>query len=446
MPVIGLNFIKPKKGGAAGAGILADQLQILENDLGRDGFYSPGDYDILISKARDLQNNPSLSNDQRSGYLVKISGYQTKKAVAGYDSTEGLDKINRNIKSEQAEDVMAVGNNPQEFLKGRISSLQAKLGDLTDIIERRNAAGMDTTEYSNEYTQTLREYSNKLEALGAGSQYTPGAPIQGYAAYVTTNNRGEIVDVDYDKYETRPGYVETNGMIDGYNVFAKPNYKKDGNNHFILGGNDFSGVDMVMPDPANPGAFKTTKLIANPQNKGGMSIGDAGYINVPGGELKVQSYIPSNSYAKGVNGSIYKRNDDGTYTKYLNADEKMLGIPEGGIVRIPQAMERSLAPNIKETIDSSKPILPDDGSMFGAPEGFDFNANPYQQEESSLPMSTMQNITPSAENFTQPVRDTSQMRRTPQQPSTQAPAATDFMSVAKRTGESAVNYVKGLFQ
>ena len=75
MAIFNVSFLNPalqtKKGGT-GVGMLADQLQILENDLAKDGYLSPGDYDILIQKAREIQMSGSLTADQRSGMMLKF--------------------------------------------------------------------------------------------------------------------------------------------------------------------------------------------------------------------------------------------------------------------------------------------------------------------------------------------------------------------------------------
>ena len=56
MATFNVSFLNPslqKSGGSApSVSILSDQLQILENELAKDGYLSPGDYDLLISKAR----------------------------------------------------------------------------------------------------------------------------------------------------------------------------------------------------------------------------------------------------------------------------------------------------------------------------------------------------------------------------------------------------------
>ena len=440
MPVFNVSFLNPnlkaKKG--AGVGILADQLAILENSLAKDGYLSPGDYDILIKKARDIQMSGSLSADQRSNYDVKISEYEKSKSVSNMNKTDDIARMNKMIKGEAAEDVMVVGNNPREFLKGRIASLQSKLGDLNDTIQRKTAAGDDTIDYYNEYNATLQEYSNKSEALDAINSFDQKNPIQGYVAYVSTNKNGEIVDVDYAKYGEKSGYAETNGMIDGFQVYGKVNYKEDGKNYFKLGNKTFTAADRLIQDPANPGSFKPTKLMADvqdPSGRGEFTRAQAGYVNLPGNSIPIQSYIPRNSWAKGINGTLYKRGEDGKYTKYLNATEDNLQI-DGPVLNIPEVFEQSLMKNVGETVDYSSPITPNQGSEAPVP----LPDNP------PIPSAPIKMNYGLDNPFSAPDQKTSrsQILRTPKQPSEQAP--TGPLQTAKRTIQSGIESVKNLFK
>jgi len=159
MATFNVSFLNPalkKAGGGSGVGLLADQLTILENNLAKDGYLSPGDYDILVEKAREIQMGNSLTADQRSNYDVKISNYEKAKDLAKIENSDDIEKMNKILNSESAEDVMVAGNNPIEFLNGRVASIQAKLNDLSETITRRTAAGDDTVDYYNEYNATLQ--------------------------------------------------------------------------------------------------------------------------------------------------------------------------------------------------------------------------------------------------------------------------------------------------
>lgn len=463
MATFNVSFLNPalRKSGGSGVGVLADQLAILENSLGKDGFLSPGDYDILIEKAREIQMNNSLSANQRSAYDVKISGYEKSKEVSNLQKSSDIERMNKSLKSEAAEDVMVVGNNPQLFLKARVASLQAKLNDLAEVITQKTASGDDTTDYYNEYNATLQEYRTKLEASQSMQDFANDQtkPIQGYVAYVTTNKNGEIVDVDYGKYGEKSGYAETNGMVDGFQVYGKINYKEDGKNYFKLGDKTFTAADMLIQDPANPGSMKPTKLMADVQDPSGRGIATraaAGYVNIPGATIQIQSYLPNNSWAKGVNGTLYHRDETGNYKKYINATEENMPI-DGPILSIPESFEKSLMRNVRETIDITAPITPDQGmsmspaTSMGGPQtspikmnyGLENPFNPAAASQSApLPQSSMSNPTPSAEEFNKPAGK-SQAFRTPKQPSSKKSSSP--MATAQRTIQSGISAVKSFF-
>jgi len=439
MATFNVSFLNPalqKTGGGSGAGILADQLAILENSLAKDGFLSPGDYDILIAKARDIQMG-NLTADQRSNYDVKISSYERSKSTSEIDRTDDITRMNKILNSESSEDVMVVGNNPREFLKGRMASVEAKLNELSEIITRRENSGLDTTDYYNEYNSALQEYQKRAGAFQAMGEVSEGLtdPIPGYVAYVETNQNGEIVNVDYAKYGDKTGYAETNGMIDGFQVFGKVNYKRDGENYFKLGNQTFSAADMLTPDPANPGSFKPNKLMANVQEKGVIRRAQSGYVNMSQPDLRIQDYLPSNAWAKGNNGTLYKKREDGGYTKYLNATPESLNIQDA-ILSMPEGFERSLMDKVDETIDVTAPITPDQG-MSMAPS-ID-NGVPMQDQ-------IMQGKVPTKMNYDLPNpfnKPKTQAFRTPQQPS--AKVDSGAFATAKRTVQSGIDSVKRLF-
>ncbi len=447
MATFNVSFLNPalQKSGGSGAGILADQLAILENSLAKDGYLSPGDYDILIAKAREIQMS-GLTADQRSNYDVKISGYERAKSTSEIEKTDDISRMNKILNSEASEDVMVVGINPREFLKGRMASIEGKLKELSEIITRRENSGLDTTDYYNEYNLSLQEYQKRAEALQAMGEVSEGLaePISGYVAYVETNANGEIVNVDYAKYGEKTGYAETNGMIDGFQVFGKVNYKKDGENYFKLGNQTFSAADMLTPDPANPGSFKPNKLMANVQEKGVIRRAQSGYINMSQPDIRIQDYLPNNSWAKGNNGTLYKKREDGGYTKYLNATPESLNIQDS-ILNMPEGFERSLMDKVDETIDVTAPITPDEG-MAVAPS-ID-NGVPMQDQIIQGQVPTKMNYglpNPFNQPSQQPTttQNKSQAFRTPQQPSARVDSG--VLATAKRTIQSGVDSVKRFF-
>ena len=450
MPVFNVSFLNPKtraKTGGVSPSILADQLTILEQELGKDGYLSPGDYDILMNKARDIQTSSGLTAAQQSDYDVKISRFESAKQTSSQDRTEDLNRSNMVLKSEAAEDVMIAGNNPAEFLRGRVASYESKLNDLQEAIQRRSASMQDTIEYENEYQATMAEYQKKFSALAAMENFDGANPVQGYVAYVTTNNNGEIVDVDYDRHESKSGYSETNGMIDGFQVYGKTNYKKEGKNFFIMGDNTFQAPDMMIPDPENPGSFKPNKMVANVSQKGPITVGESGYLAMPGSSIKVQGYIPPNSWAKGVGGTVYNRRNDGGYTKYININQSMPDMPPvDSMLTIPDKFEQNLMSNVDETIDPSIQIAPNNGLNYtpmdpGAMEGSGVQLP--AQQGSPLPQYPMQGPTMSPQSAGVSAKPTTQVRRTPQQPNTKA--SNGIGSTIQRTMQSGANALKSLF-
>lgn len=362
MPVFDFGAALGRKSGGGGSGILLDQLQIAENMLAKDGYLSEGDYDTLINMAKTLQLSPGLTPDQRSSYNVKLSEYSKNKALVTQKNTSDIDRMNAAIKSESREDVMVSGNNPTEFLKGRAASLTAKIADLTETIDSRDQSGQDSSQYTMELNDTLRQYSDVINAQEAAKNFNPNdpSPIPGYAAYAVTNNKGEIVDIDYAPYGSKSGYVETSGMINGFQVYGKVNQKVNGRNVFKLGDQTFSGVDSMLPDPENPGSFKASRLVNESQQSGNQYVkfGKNGYTNIDPRGVQIQSYIPRGTWAKGVNGTYYLRGEDGNYTKYLNFTPP---VPDDQILQIPKSLENRILAYSKQTVD---------GSAASAPAGF----------------------------------------------------------------------------
>lgn len=449
MPVLNVAFLNPnaaKKGGGSGVGILTDQLTILENQLAKDGNLTAGDYNLLIEKARSIQNMPGLTNDQRSNLSVKVSTYEREQSVANLNRAGDIERMNRTAQDESAQDVMMVGNNPAEFLNGRVASLQAKLNDLQEQIQFKGEAGDDTTPYDNEYRSALTEYQDAVDARDQASKYTDnGAPIPGYAAYVKTNQRGEIIDVSYERYGNKSGYVETSGMINGFQVYGKVNYKSNGRQFFTLGNELFAGSDALLPDPENPGSFKADRLTPTSQQTGGggVKFGPSSFKNFQPAEIPIQSYVPRNSWAKSADGTTsYFRREDGGYTKHLNMNRSMEGRPDpNDMLTLPKNFESSLTSASDDTVDESAPMIPDTGGMTSLPpNGLMATGQDVQSGQGGAPAPAgMPAAAPDAWGV-KPVQ-TDQVRRTPQQPTERAGAG--FMDTAKRTIKSAVDYIRG---
>lgn len=452
MPIFNAAFLNPKNRASSGGGgggltsnMLTDQLTILKSELMRDGFLSQGDYELLLQTARTLSNNPTLTENQRSDWAVRISGLETEKANTYQTVGDDITRMNDSLSGEAAEDVMMAGNNPEEFLTGRLSSLRAKLDDLMETIERKESAGQDYSSFLNEYQDTLQSYQDKSETLnaitgwqGSNAENPSAEPVFGYVAYVKTNSNGEITDVDYNRYDGRSGYSETNAMLGGLQVYGKVNYKQNGNNFFAMGNELFSGVDQIISDPTNPGAFTTPRLVAqsfvkNPDSP--LKSAQGGYKQFLPGEVSTQSYIPRNSWAKGINGTIYQRREDGGYTKYMNVNQSIEGRPDPqDMLTLPPSMEQNLMTLSDQTIDESAPMVPPTSEGFIGPLTQEQSQAKEQQRQSSGIPTTQQ------ERPSRSMSGGPQLNRTPQQ--SRESTGSGIGSIARKTIKSGVDFFK----
>ena len=226
-------------------------------------------------------------------------------------------------------------------------------------------------------------------------------------------------------------------MINGLSVYGKVNDKRDGKNLFFLGGSIFSAADRLEADPENPGQFKPTKLVADVKQMGPFKIGEAGYVNMDTKSLRVQSYLPRDSWAKGMSGSIYKRRQDGGYTKYINLQSRA----DYGDIPNPEDMMK-IHPNVENSIMRS-----------GVDETVDFTEMMEPEEEMPMaPMETIGQEVPlgqkagplEARGGVPKTTATATTRRTPQQPKEQAPSG--ILETAKRTFQGGVDYLKSRFR
>ena len=361
MAVFDVSFLNPNaKRSGGGYGILTDQLSILENSLEVDGKLSPGDYDRLVGEATRIRNHPGLTAEQRSNLDVKISAYGKGKKVSDLKDSSDIARLNREVQDTASTNSMLFANDPQKLLRSHADTLQAKLERLTDSINSFEGAGDDASDHVNEYNETLSRWQDSLQALSDTEAYKSGsAPTSGMAAYIKTNSRGEITGIEIDADGvSKQGYVETNGVYGGLRIYGKA--RKEGDRKvFKLGDARFSAADISTPDPSNPLGFKANPLVAEsslqvPGGAGSPSIARKGTVyNIDPTKLRVQGYVPANGWAEGDKGTLYQRQSDGKYKKYINADKSALGIDDGDILRVPRFMESSINSSVNETIDGA---------------------------------------------------------------------------------------------
>ncbi len=349
-----------KKSGA-NYGILVDQLAIYESRLESDGKLTPGDYKLLEQKAMSLYSHPGLSQDQRSNIEVKIASYRASGSKGEVKDRQDISMLNREIDDDNRKSSMLLGNNPESFLRAQAAIQSTRVAQLADAINTLDTSGDDPSAHLNEYNQALIDYQDTLEALNYVEQHVSGqAPSSDYVAYVTTNSRGEIIGVNVSREGAKSGYLETNGMYGGLKIYGKLNRKENGKNLFLLGNERFSAPDTMVPGP--DGSLKGTTLSAESTQRGNskFTIGQTGtFVDMDPNTVRTQQAIRAGGYAEGDKGFIYRKNEDGSYTKFLNSDMDQLGITENDLIKIPRSLEQSILSNVTETIDAAtQPELP----------------------------------------------------------------------------------------
>lgn len=372
MPVFGLSHKigGSKKGGASSYRTAVDQLSIMENMLQGDGNLSPGDYDVLNQMARQIRNNPALTDGERSTVDVKISQYASDKSRNAIKDSSNIATMNKNIEDDNRANVMLYGNNPAAFTGLRVQSLGAKLKQITEsynVADQSGDAG-GAAALMLEYNSTLDDYTDAQHAFKAVSSYNGEAkPNSDYVAYVTTNSKGEISDVKVGRFGSKSGYLRTNALYGGMQVFGKPN----GENKFVLGGSTFRTKDIMLPDPANPLAGNYKVLVPeNDQGAVDVSTGQYGtYVPLDPASLKPQQVVGVGEWAKGMNGTYYRGKDDGTYQKYVNVKDptEIGGFDPSNVLPLPKNYEDLVNSRSTETINGA--------SYFGPalPEGYDMS-------------------------------------------------------------------------
>lgn len=366
MAVFDVSFLNPKapRGGGSGYNALVDSLAIQKNALEVDGKLSPGDYDLLIAKAQSIYSNPGLTANQRSNVSVTISDYKKAKAVGKLNDANDIGALNRNVQDDTRKSAMLFANDPKTYLKAQGDILQAKLSRLSDTIDSMNAAGDDPSQHLNEFNDTLAQYNDVLQAESDVGGYVAGtAPKTDYAAYVTTNSKGEVVSFDVGKVGSKNGYLETNGVYGGLPLYGKMNRKENGKILFTLGNTNFSAADVVTPDPANPGAVRAPRLFSEDtqktQGNSSFSTAQAGtYKQVDLAGVRPQGAVPVGGWAEGGDGVFYQRKPDGGYKKFVNTDLEKLGLKENDVIRIPKSFESGIVPFVNETSDASAAPAP----------------------------------------------------------------------------------------
>lgn len=345
-----------RKSSSQDYGFLVDNLSIKETQLGADGKLSPGDYDSLISDARALYAHPGLTPQQRSNIEVKIAQYNAAKQKDSLATNNDISRLNRDVKDDMAKIIQRYGNDPAKFLAAKSALLTAKIDQLSSSINQIETSGDDATAHRNELTTSLQDYQDVAQAL---EDVKKGGTGSNYATYLTTNSRGEIVDMDIARVGSKTGYMPTNGTYSGLPVYGKPNKFDNGKPTFQFGNQNFVQSDTLTTSP--DGVTQQKVLVAGGGGRGGITV-NGGNVAIDPSQVRTQGALRPGSWAQGEKG-IYQVQPDGSYKKYINADKAKLGISDGDIISIPRSMEQGIIPQVKETIDSSMPVPPPQPSV-----------------------------------------------------------------------------------
>lgn len=411
-------------------GFLVDQLDIRRNELESDGKLGPGDYDVLISEADKLYSHPGLTSAQRSKVLVKRSGFVSEKKVKTLNEKGDIDKLNREFEDDVRTNNMMFSSNPSVLLQANGYAMKMKIDNLATTIDSMDQAGADTSRHLAEYNASLSSYSDLLQAEDDVKKYKKdGKPFSNYVAYVTTNSDGEVVDVNIGKTGSKTGYVETNGLYGGLQIYGKVNRKEFGKNIFKLGNNTFSAADFSIPDPQNPGATRYNPLISSDQQKqfGAMTAGTIGvYKDIDLAGIRPQGTVRTGTWAEGEKGFLYQRQSNGNYKKWENASKESLGIKDNDIIKVPRIIEAGIIPYVEETIPS--------GSNIDNKQNFINQSGPLYTPIPSSQFPSKNTATSS------PVS----INRNPA-PTERAPMASEPQSVASSTLESAKGFFRSFF-
>ena len=344
-----------KKGGGSGYGILLDRLSDKETILGADGNLSPGDSSLLIQDYQKLYASAGTAS-QKSKVLKKITTLEANVNKTQLAKQQDIGVLNKEVNDDKLKTAMLYGNNPQVLLSKREASLRIKVQQLDSAITSLEESGQSAAGHYMEYRNAQIELDNLVRAQGDMFAIANGENIQSdYTAYLTNNNRGEIIGVEIAPRGSLKGYSDLEGVFyGGLTTAGKP--RKEGEEQvFNLGNNRFAASNSFSIGPNGQVTLGSDKL-TSPDIQGRYDINSETVRN--------QDIIRSGGYAKGDKGFFYKNNGDGTYTKYLNADAKKLNIDESQVLPIPKDYETAINSQVSDTQDFA-----DTPDIFGAPLG-----------------------------------------------------------------------------
>lgn len=352
---------KPSSGGS-GYGILIDQLSILENELKRDGNLSPGDYDILIGEARKLASNPALTTDQRSNVTVKISSYESLKSSKQISRESDVNAMNREAEDDWRRSVKVFANDPIALADTKIALAQNKLQSIVQAIDAVESSGQDASGLYASQADVLGEMQDALDARQIMDMHIPkdpNAPAAEYArpssdfvAYIDTNSRGEVVSVDFGRQGDKSGYVETDGLYGGLQIYGKA--RKVGDElAFRMGGTTFRGSSAEYFDPMTMKTIKPKLTSKPPDETGRFNIGTPTYTDVNLSTVRSQPLVRPGGFAQGRDGTLYEALDGGGYRKFVGALPDQFGLQSGDMMPLTSRDEDYVSSEATETVMGS---------------------------------------------------------------------------------------------
>ena len=352
-------------------GILVDQLDILESRLSSDGKLSPGDYGLLADKAMKLYGHPGLSPASRSNIEVRLERYKASSNKTVIKDSQDIDRMNRDVQNDTNKLAVGFGNDPQTFLDGRISLLEAKMFKLQENADDQERAGDDSTQTQIELQKTRDEWIDSKTALQTAQTYQPGtAPQSDFVAYVETNSNGEIRNIDIVRSSaTKQGYLPTTGVLGGFQVYGKVNAKvsaQEGKNVFKLGNTTFSASSNMRPGP--DGTFKQDTLTAESQQQ---ALGSRGrtkavgeFVDLNPVEVKTQKFTRPGEWIQSGQ-DFYKDLGGGQYERIIGTTKEKLGLNDEDVLsNLPNEMLSKVKQGAIKTTDmtpsvSLPPMAPD---------------------------------------------------------------------------------------
>lgn len=361
MPVLNIASILGKKAVSQDYGFMIDSLDILKNQLEADGKPSSGDYDLLIKRGKEIYSDPRLSPLQKSNVAVKISSYQSDKQRSKITDTADISRMNNTYDNDIKETIYTGGNSPTAFLYGKMTALETKMFQLKESIEIMEQAGSDSSQQSMELKKITDQWLDVKDAYVIAESYKKGQPSQSdYSAYITTNSKGEIRDIDIERTGSKTGYYETNGILGGFPIYGKLNEKTpEGLAVFKIGNERFSAVDILKAGPE--GTFKSTKLISESvQMPVGRSMTKAVSENYPvdSSKIRVENSSSVGDWIQGKD-AFYKDLGNGTYEKYKNATKDQLRIDDKSLLtKLPDITMNSINSRVVKTNDFSEQFQP----------------------------------------------------------------------------------------